>query len=69
MRIVLDTNILARALTGPSGPAAEVVRAIVEPHLLVVSPFLLWELTRVLGYERLRRLHGRDDAGIGQYVV
>ena len=69
MRIVLDTNILARAFTGPKGPAAEVLRAIAPPHLLIVSPFLLAELTRALGYERMRRIHGRDDVGIAQYVL
>jgi len=64
MRVVLDTNILARAYTGPSGPAAEVLRVITAPDLLVVSPFILSELTRALGYDRLRRMHGRDEAGI-----
>ena len=68
MRIVLDTNILTRAVTGPSGPAAAVLRAIISPHLLVISPFLLSELTRVLGYERIRPMHGMDDAGIAHYV-
>lgn len=69
MRVVLDTNILARALTGPEGPAAAVLAAIVPPHLLVVSPFLLSELTRVLGYERLRAMHGRDDEGIARFIL
>ncbi len=69
MRVVLDTNILARAVTGPSGPAARVLSEIVSPHVLVVSPFLLSELTRVLGYERLRRIHGLGDEGIARYVM
>ena len=68
MRIVLDTNILVRAVTGPAGPAAEVLRAINPFHLLIVSPFLLSELTRVLGYERIRRMHGLNDTGIARYV-
>ena len=69
MRIVLDTNILVRAVTGPAGPAAEVLRAISAPHLLIVSPYLLSELTSVLGYERIRRMHGLDDEGIARYVL
>ncbi len=69
MRVVLDTNILARAVTGPSGPAARVLSELLPPHLLIVSPFLLSELTRVLGYERLRRIHGLGDEGIARFVV
>lgn len=55
MRILCDTNILARAATRPGGPAQEAVRRIVESdeHVLIVTPFLLEELTRVLGYTRV----------------
>lgn len=69
MRAVLDTNILARAVPGKTGPAREVLESLsVSPHLLVTSLPLLDELTRVLGYPRLRAIHGLDDAGILQYV-
>jgi putative PIN family toxin of toxin-antitoxin system len=69
MRIVLDTNILARAASGPPGPAAELLlRAMQEPHILCVSPFLLAELSRVLRYERVRRIHGMTDDEIDQYL-
>jgi predicted nucleic acid-binding protein len=56
MRILCDTNVLARAATRPGGPAQEVVRRLLESqnHVLVVTPFLLDELTRVLGYTRVR---------------
>lgn len=68
MRIVLDKNILARAVTGPAGPAAKLVRSLGTDHLLIVSPLLVSELIRVLGYERLRRIHGLDDAGIARFA-
>jgi putative PIN family toxin of toxin-antitoxin system len=69
MRVVLDTNVLARAIVGPNGPAAEVLLyCSMPPHVLIVSPFILSELARVLGYDRLRRLHGLPDAAIDQYV-
>jgi putative PIN family toxin of toxin-antitoxin system len=61
MRMVLDSNVLVRALCHPLGAAAELVRQIGVKHQLVVSPFLLVELARVLRYERIRRLHGMDD--------
>lgn len=69
MRAVLDTNVLARAVPGKTGPAREVMELLaVAPHVLVTAPVLLDELTRVLGYPRLRAIHGLDDAGIATYV-
>ena len=69
MRVVLDTNILARAVPGASGPAREVLETMaVAPHLLVTAPQLLDELKRVLAYPRLRAIHGLDDPEITQYV-
>ncbi len=56
-------------MTGPSGPAARLLSEILPPHLLIVSPFLLSELTRVLGYERLRRIHGLGDEGIARFAM
>lgn len=68
MRIVLDTNILARARTGPRGPAGELLRLVLQDHLLVLSPTLLTELSRVLRYPRMRALHGATDASLDDYV-
>jgi predicted nucleic acid-binding protein len=69
MRIVLDTNVLARAVRGGTGPAAELLGLVmVPPHTFLLSPFLLLELSRVLRYERLRKLHQLDDAQIDAYV-
>jgi hypothetical protein len=39
MRAVLDTNILARAVPGKTGPAREVLELLaVSPHVLVTAP-------------------------------
>lgn len=69
MRIVLDTNILARALPESVGPAREVLRRCCElPHILVTSPFILGELWRVLRCPRLRALHGLSDEDISDFI-
>src|SRR5438067_307192 len=69
MRVVLDTNVLARAARGGTGPAAEVLRFIaLPPHTFILSPFILSELSRALRYLRLRKLHGLDDQKIDAYV-
>jgi putative PIN family toxin of toxin-antitoxin system len=69
MRILLDTNILARAAAGPPGPAHELLLlATQHDHVLVLSPFLIAELTRVLRYDRLRPVHGMTDEQIDQFV-
>lgn len=70
MRVVLDTNILARAIPGSKSPAREVLeRLSVAPHVLVLSQPLLTELSRVLGYERMKRVHGLDDAQAAEHVT
>jgi putative PIN family toxin of toxin-antitoxin system len=68
MRIVIDTNVLARAVSGPRGPAGELLRRVQNDHLLVLTPFLIIELSRVLRYPRIRALHEWDDARIDEYV-
>lgn len=70
MRIVLDSNVLARAASPVLGPAREVlIRCSEEPHVLLLSAFMVSELRRVLGYDRVRKMHGLDDAGIERYVL
>jgi predicted nucleic acid-binding protein len=56
MRVLCDTNVLARAATRPGGPAQELMRRLLNSpnHVLVLTPFLLDELTRVLAYSRIR---------------
>lgn len=69
MRIVLDTNVLARTTPGPSSPAREVLRrAASAPHVLLMSHSLLSELSRVLRYERLRKTHGLSNEEIDRHV-
>jgi uncharacterized protein len=68
MRIVLDTNILARAVAAPRGPAGELFERICAGQVLVVSLELLAELARVLAYERVRRMHRLTDNGIEEFV-
>ena len=69
MRLVLDTNILARAATGPASPARELLELALGPdHTLVTSEFLLEELLRVLHYDRLRAIHGWSPEEIRHYV-
>jgi predicted nucleic acid-binding protein len=69
MRVVLDTNVLARAVRGGTGPAAEVLSIVmVPPHTFILSPFLLSELSRALRYERMRKLHKLDDTQLDVYV-
>lgn len=66
MRVVLDTNVLAR---GGTGPAAELLRIVMmPPHVFVLSPFVAFELARVLRYPRVQRLHKLDDSQLDAYV-
>jgi predicted nucleic acid-binding protein len=58
MRIVVDTNVLARAVRGGIGPAAELLGIVMAPpHVFILSPFILAELARALRYPRMRLLH------------
>jgi putative PIN family toxin of toxin-antitoxin system len=70
MRIVLDSNVLARAAKPVAGPAREVlVRCTREPHVLLLSAFIISELRRVLGYERVRKMHGLDGTRMERFVL
>jgi putative PIN family toxin of toxin-antitoxin system len=64
MRIVLDSNVLVRAVVSPAGPAAAVFDLIEPPHVLVTSSAVLNDLGDALRYPRLRRMHGLSDAEI-----
>src|SRR5258708_4035789 len=69
MRIVLDTNVLSRAVRGGIGPAAELLGIVMgPPHLFILSPFILAELARVLRYPRMRLLHKLDDGHLVAYL-
>lgn len=56
MRAVLDPNVLIAAVLSHSGPPARILARWRLGHLeLVVSPLLLDELSRALGYPKLRK--------------
>lgn len=70
MRVLLDSNVLARASYSLSGPAAALLdRLSRPPHVLVISSFILAELDRILRYPRLRRVHGFSDDQIVRFVT
>jgi putative PIN family toxin of toxin-antitoxin system len=69
VRIVLDTNVLARAHHLSRGPARKALLNIYAgPHILIVSQYLLRELERVLYYPRLVRRSGLTRADISEYL-
>jgi putative PIN family toxin of toxin-antitoxin system len=66
-KIVLDTNIIVRAVASPSGLASELLRrTISDRNLLCTSNFMLAELDRVLRYPRVRKIHGLFDTEIAK---
>lgn len=63
MRAVLDPNVLIAALLSPTGAPAQLLsRWLAGDFELVVSDQLLKELRRALGYPKLRRHIGANDA-------
>jgi predicted nucleic acid-binding protein len=70
MRVLCDTNVLARAATRPGGPAQEVLRRLIASpgHVLIATPFLLGELTRVLGYARIKLRAAATDEEIAAFL-
>ncbi|XZE32479.1 putative toxin-antitoxin system toxin component, PIN family [Pirellulaceae bacterium SH501] len=68
-KIVLDTNIIVRAVASPCGLASELLRrTISDGNLLCTSNFMLAELDRVLRYPRVRKIHGLSDIEIEDFV-
>jgi len=69
MRIVLDTNILVRANIKARGPARDLLLQIAfGDHVLIISPFLLREVERVLAYPRLQKLWRLSLQDIQEHV-
>jgi putative PIN family toxin of toxin-antitoxin system len=54
VRITLDSNILVRAVTSPQGPALRLLDLVLGEHTLVLSPFIVDEVERVLLYPRIQ---------------
>ncbi len=70
MRVVCDSNVLARAAVRPLGPArAVLVAALAPPHRLILSKPLLIELARVLRYERVRSQAKLTDEEIDTFIA
>ena len=70
MRVVCDSNVLARAAVRPLGPARAVfIAAITPPHRLILSEPMLIELARVLRYERVRSQAKLTDEEIDSFIA
>jgi putative PIN family toxin of toxin-antitoxin system len=69
VRVVLDTNVLARAHQLAHGPARRLLLAVIAgPDVLVLSPHLLQELQRILVYPRLLKHSGLTPSDISEYI-
>jgi putative PIN family toxin of toxin-antitoxin system len=70
MRILLDTNILVRAHPKARGSARSLLLTIAHSrdHTLILSPFLLEEVERVLAYPRLQGLWPLTPDDIRDYT-
>lgn len=69
MRVVFDTNVLARAHPRSEGPARRaLLHAVSEPHVLVLSSYLLWELERVLAHPRVVKAFRLRPDEVAKYI-
>jgi putative PIN family toxin of toxin-antitoxin system len=68
MRLVPDNNVLVRAAASPIGPAGAILPLIAPPHLLVLSSELFRELSEVLRYDRVQKLHGFSEHDINGFL-
>ena len=56
LRVVLDTNVIVSALLSPSGTRGRILERLLGGAFeLVMSPHLLDELKRALGYSKVKR--------------
>ncbi len=68
MRVVCDTNILARCFPLSLSPSRRLLDALDQgPHTLVVSSEMLDELDRVLGYPHLTKRWGVTPEAIREH--
>jgi putative PIN family toxin of toxin-antitoxin system len=65
VRAVLDPNVIILAVLSPKGAPAETLRVWIQGgYELIVSPLLLAELGRALGYPKLRKRIGARQASL-----
>ncbi len=69
MRVVFDSNVLARAHQRTQGPARRaLVHVTSGSDTLILSPYILWELERILTYPRLLKRSGLSPGDIAEYL-
>jgi len=69
VRIVFDTNVLARAHQLADGPARRALLFVATgSDVLILSQYLLQELRRILTYPRLLRSSGLTHLDISEYL-
>ena len=69
MRVVFDSNVLARAHQRAQGPARRaLVHVTSGSDTLILSPYILWELERILTYPRLLKRSGLSSSDIAEYL-
>jgi putative PIN family toxin of toxin-antitoxin system len=69
VRVVFDSNVLARAHQRAQGPARRaLIRVTSSPDILILSPYILWELERILTYPRLLKRSGLHAGDIAEYL-
>src|SRR5436305_1568005 len=69
MHIVFDSNFLARAVRSGSLAAKTLALVVAGPHELLLSPFILSEVARMLRYPRMLAMHGLVDHAIDARVL
>ena len=69
MRVVLDTNLVVRAVGDRAGLGREILMlALSDAHTLVLSNSLFSEIRKVLHYPHIRKIHGLDDKDIQDFL-
>ena len=69
MRITPDTTVLVRTNVRAFGPARELLKVVQQVGArLVVSPFILNEVRRVLSYPRIQAMYHLSDGEIGEHL-
>ena len=69
MRFTLDSNILVRAATNPSGPALRLLDIVLGARTLVLSRFILEEVERVLLYSRIQARYRITTVEAARFAV